>query len=398
MSDHSYHPPEPERLTHNLGFISKVALVIGIAGLGLSAIGYGCCPVQLAHSLLFAFIYFFTISAGSFFWVILHHAIDANWTVLVRRQFENLSRLMVPLLFVYLVILCVFRLDLWHWMRPGMLESDPILREKQPYLAMPFFTVRWVFFFAYFIGAGWFFRRLSVAQDTDGSVVHSWRLRWWAPLAIVGFGLSITFSAIDWLMALDYHWYSTMWGVYIFAGSAQSSMALCIVVIFLLRRLGYLKPVNSEHSHIMGKLLFAFTVFWAYIAFSQYMLYWYANIPEETVFFIKRNVGTWTYLSIFLVAGHFVFPFIYLLTQAVKKSFASLSIIALWILFMHGVDMFWIIMPVVRPEGIKLVWTDFTCWVGLAGIMIFWFIRVLGSAGMFPSRDPHLEECVKLTN
>ncbi|PAW77239.1 MAG: hypothetical protein B9S32_12105 [Verrucomicrobia bacterium Tous-C9LFEB] len=399
MSDHShtFTPPSPERLTHDLDLVSKISLVVGVIALILSAVGGYCDRVQALHSYLFAFLYFYTIMAGAFFWTILHHAVDANWSVIVRRQFENIANLM-GVMAIGFIPLFIFREDIWKWTQPSELAHSVLLQEKHGYLNMPFFIVRLIFYFGFFTGAAYFYRKLSTAQDSDGSIVHSWRLRWWSPLSIIGFGLAITFSALDWLMALDYHWYSTMWGVYIFAGSAQSSMATCILIVFLLRKAGYLKPLSGEHAHIMGKLLFAFTVFWAYIAFSQYMLIWYANIPEETVFFIKRNNGSWTYLSVFLVAGHFIFPFLYLLTQAVKKSWASLSVIAVWILFMHGVDHFWIIAPVVRPDGFSMRWTDFTSFIGLAGILVYVFIRILGSAGLFPARDPRLNDCIKLTN
>ncbi len=399
MSDHShtYTPPEPERLTRDIGPLRKKLLVVGIVALALTALGGSLDRVQTLHSYLFAFMYFFTIAAGAFFWTILHYATNGNWSVVVRRQFENIANV-VGVLVIAFIPLLIFQHDIWAWTRPEELATSELLQKKQPYLGMTFYAVRLLFYFGFFFLAARFYRKLSIVQDGDGSIVHSWRLRWWSPLSIIGFGISITFSAIDWLMALDYHWYSTMWGVYVFAGAAQSSMAACILVVYALRKHGYLKPVTSEHAHIMGKLLLAFTVFWAYIAFSQYMLIWYANIPEETVFFIKRNIGSWTYLSIFLVAGHFVIPFLYLLPQAVKKSFGSLGVIAVWILFMHAVDYFWIIMPVVRPAGIHLAWTDLTAWIGLGGIVLYYLVGLIGGAGLFPSRNPRLEECVKLTN
>lgn len=406
MSDHSHNTsPAPERLTHDVKTVGNIALIVGIVALAISFLGglSEAGRVQLSHSYLFAFMYFFTIAAGAFFWIILHHACNANWTVLVRRQFENIATIFVPLLVLF-IPLYIFRQDLWDWTKigwthQGLLEhADTALLKKQPYLSMTFFMIRTVFYFAFFIGATYFFRNSSVQQDDDGSIVHSWRMRWWAPLSIIGFGLGITFSAVDWLMALDYHWVSTMWGVYIFAGAAQSSMATLIIVLWILRSYGYLKPLTSEHTHIIGKLLFAFVVFWAYIAFSQYMLIWYANIPEEHIFFDLRNVGSWSNVSVLLVAGHFVIPFVYLLTQAVKKGFASLGIIAIWILFMHAVDHFWIVIPLVRPAGFQFHWLDFTCWIGIAGIAVWWFTRSLSNAGLFPSRDPRLAECINLTN
>jgi hypothetical protein len=283
-------------------------------------------------------------------------------------------------------------------MRPETMRHDSLLALKQPYLSVWFFTLRLVFYLGFFTLASRYYREMSVAQDENGSPVFTIRMRRWSYIAILLMGLSLTFSAVDWLMGLDFHWFSTMWGVYIFAGCAQSSMAAAILIVYLLRNAGYLKPLNGEHAHIMGKLLLAFTVFWAYIAFCQYLLIWYANIPEETIFFLNRNIGSWTYLSMFLIAGHFVFPFIYLLAQYPKKSFGSLSVICVWILMMHAVDLFWIIMPQIHPAGITLHWLDLTCFIGLGCLAAFFFLRSLGRVALFPARDPRLMDCVKLTN
>ena len=172
--------------------------------------------------------------------------------------------------------------------------------------------------------------------------------------------LGITFSGVDWLMGLDHHWFSTMWGVYLFAGAAGSSMSLLVIIVTLLKRLGYLKVVNLEHYHTMGKYMLAFTIFWAYIGYSQYMLIWYANIPEETIYFRLRNTGTWWYFSTFLVVGRFFLPLPVLLMQATKKAPQYLVLVAGWILCMQLVDIYVVVMPVLNKTGWKFSIFDFS--------------------------------------
>jgi len=257
---------------------------------------------------------------------------------------------------------------------------------------------RCVFYFAFFTIAAYGFRARSVRQDLHGNPVYTVLMQWWAPLSIMGFGVCLTFSGLDWLMTLNYHWYSTMWGVYIFAGSAQSSMALAIVAVWVLKIHGYLNVLTAEHAHMMGKLLFAFTVFGAYIAFSQYMLIWYANLPEETVFFEIRNRGTWESVSLFLVYGQFVFPFIFLLTQYMKKSYFRLALISFWVLFMHGIDLYWVVLPNYHKMDIAWSWMDLTCFLAVAGIGLWAFLRAILAVGLFPARDPRILNCLHITN
>jgi hypothetical protein len=398
MSAHSSTPIQPERLKTNVSGLATTLLVVGVLGLVAAGIGAVTQTRQFAHSFLWAFTFFYTIAIGSFFWTILHHAVDADWSVIVRRQFENVSNIFWILAVAFAALALFCGPQLWRWMDPQVAATDPVLPLKQGYLNVPFFTTRAILYFVFFIFAAWYYRRLSTAQDVDGNPVLTCKMRKWSYLCIPLMAVSLTFSAFDWLMGLNFHWFSTMWGVYIFAGAVQSSMATVIIICWLLRRSGHLKLLNSEHAHIMGKLLLAFTIFWAYIAFSQYMLIWYANIPEETVFFTDRYVGNWRLIGMFLVVGHFVFPFIFLLTQAVKKSFATLSIVAFWLLFMHAVDLYWIILPQMHPQGASIHWLDIASWVGLAGVCGYGFLYYLRSAELFPARDPRLTECVKITN
>ncbi|MCX7869441.1 MAG: hypothetical protein N2322_05755, partial [Terrimicrobiaceae bacterium] len=213
------------------------------------------------------------------------------------------------------------------------------------------------------------------------------------------FAICLTFAAIDWLMGLDYHWFSTMWGVYIFAGSALSSMCVLVLIITALRSAGYLGGVVTiEHYHIMGKLMLAFTIFWAYIAFSQYMLIWYANIPEETVYYLVRNTGSWWYLQILLVAGHFFVPFLLLLPNFGKRTPAFLCGMAIWILVMHAVDIYGIVLPALHKNGISPSLLDIFAFLAVGCTWAAVYLKKLGEASLFPAKDPRLAQSIALKN
>jgi len=404
VSTHKHHLPERERVEDGspLTGLSMPLLIVGVVALVISIIG-GCIgeygPKQFAFSYLYSYAYFWTIACGAFFWIILHHATDSDWSVIVRRVFENMTMIFPVMVVLFIPLLpFLWGQKCWKWLNLSYTEHDPLYAEKWPWFEPMFYGSRWVFFFAFFTIAAYWFRSRSIRQDAHGNPVYTVLMQWWAPLSLVGFGVSLTFSAIDWLMTLNYHWYSTMWGVYLFAGSAQSSMALAIIACWILKSNGYLKVLTQEHAHIMGKLLFAFTVFWAYISFSQYMLIWYANLPEETIFFEMRNTGTWEWVSLFLVYGQFVFPFIFLLTQYMKRSYFLLSLISFWILFMHGIDMYWIVLPNLHMEGVSWSWMDLTCFIAVGCLSLWAFLRATLSTGLFPARDPRILNCLHLTN
>ncbi len=213
------------------------------------------------------------------------------------------------------------------------------------------------------------------------------------------FGLSLSFAAIDWLSGLNYKWFSTMWGVYIFAGAAGSSMSLLVLIITALRKAGYLEGiVNLEHYHTMGKWMLAFSVFWAYIGFSQYMLIWYANIPEETEYFILRNIESWWILSTLLVIGRFFVPFGILLLRSIKKQPTRLSVMAGWILFMQLLDIYIIILPELHRTGFHPSILDLLPILGIGGTLAFFFLRILPRTSLFPVRDPRLIESLNMQN
>ena len=385
----------------SLGIISLViALLIGfIAPAGSD------WRRQFVFSWLFAFLYFFTILIGCLFWILLHHATDSSWGIVVRRQMENLASL-VPWMLLFFIPIYFMRTDLWQWITDLKAPHLPTeLKEKLSYfelhlgsIAVPFFWVRAFLYFVFFTAAAFYFRRTSIKQDGDGDPKRSIQMRGVSFLGLILFAACLTLVAFDWMAALDYRWASTMWGVYIFAGSAGASMALIILVVFGLQRAGYLSFINEEHYHIMGKLLFCFSIFWGYIGFSQYMLIWYANIPEETEWFVHRNVESWNILSTAIVVGRFFIPFLYLLFQYTKRNAKFLVVISVWVLIMHLLDTYITINPFLHPTGFQPDPLDALCVFAIGCPLAFIFLATLGKVGLFPSRDPRLLESLKLSN
>jgi hypothetical protein len=282
-----------------------------------------------------------------------------------------------------------------------------VLTGKYGYLNHAFWYIRAVFYFGFLGGLIWLLRKWSIQQDTDGDFKHTFRSRALCAFPMLIYALVVTFSAVDWVMSMDYTWFSTMWGVYIFAGGAWGSMAILILALNYLRSNGYLQKVTSgEHYHLMGKLLLTFTIFWAYIAFSQYFLIWYANITEETRFYSLRNTAGWWYLSNILVWGHFVVSFVLLLSASRKKATGTMNWLCGWVLLMHAVDWYWLVIPERGPSlthGELLwipgaAWGDVIAFLTIGGLTGWAYLRRLAKASLYPCRDPRLLESVLATN
>jgi hypothetical protein len=401
MSDHSHaNVPEAEKFdSAKLGGLPNMLLGAGVAGLAVTALGaFVISKEQFAYTYLFAFAVFFTIVLGAIFWTCVHHATDAEWSVVIRRQQENVGSLF-PYLFIFFLPVLACSGILWKWWNMGPGE-DPLLDAKDPYLTHWFFLLRIAAYFGITGLIAIALRSHSVKQDGDGKPAHTLSLRKLGIGGIFAVALTLTFGAIDWLMGLDFHWFSTMWGVYIFAGAAGSGMAITVLLIAVLQSKGYLKVVNSEHYHVMGKWLLAFTIFWAYIGFDQYMLIWYANIPEENIYYVIRNQGNWVILSTGLVVLRFFLPFPILLTQWIKKEPRRLRWMAYLILCMQVMDMFVVVIPTLKKTGFGFVDVIYAIFplVGIGGILGWLYLRKLCATYLFPTKDPRLLGSIKLHN
>lgn len=370
----------------------------GLVGLGLASLLAGGDWKRFAFSYLVAYLFVLTTALGALFFVLVQHVCRAGWSVGVRRVAENLT-MTLPLLAILFVPIGLCVHDLYHWAHPEAVAGDAILRHKAVYLNPVFFYARAAFYLLAWSSIAWWFHRRSCAQDESGDLRISRQLRSLSAPALIVFALTITLAAFDWVMSLEPHWYSTIYGVYLFSGSVVGGVAAIILLSMALQGAGRLaRVVRSEHYHDLGKLLFAFTVFWAYIAFSQFMLIWYANLPEETVWFAERWSGSWRWYSIALAVGHFGIPFFGLLGRDVKRFRGKLAIGACWMLLMHLADLYWLVMPTFASSGVPAGPIDLASVVGVGGLALGWFSWVSGQQRLVPVRDPRLAESLVFEN
>jgi hypothetical protein len=333
------------------------ALAVGVIGLLISAaLAFGVSPARFFRSYLISFMLVLSIALGGLIFILMQHASRAGWSVAVRRITELMAGNLrwLWLLFVPVALAMYFsdRTHLYEWNVPGVTDHDEVLAGKEGYLDATFWLVRAVIFFGIWALLAGFYLRTSVAQDTTGDVNLTHRMQRLAPVGILLFAITITLAAFDWMMSLEPHWFSTIWGVYFFAATCAASFATLILLMYGLQRLGWLgEEVNDEHYQDMGKLLFAFgVVFWAYIGYSQFMLIWYANLPEETTWFLIRSQGGWWGVSMLLLLGHFLIPFLAIMSRHPKRRRHVLALGAAWMLLMAFVDFYWLIMPQVPMD------------------------------------------------
>jgi hypothetical protein len=382
--------------------VTKAAAAVGAAGviasLALAALGGGGFK-RFFFSYLLSFSYLLTLALGALFFVILQHLTRAGWSVVVRRWAESVAAVL-PALAALAVPLVAFGLhDLYHWTHAEAVAADHLLQAKQPYLNVPFFVLRLAVYFSIWVLLSRFFLSRSLAQDKDGDPELTLQMERRAAPAMLLFALTATFAAFDLLMSLDPHWYSTMFGVYVFAGSVVSFIALLAVLVFAGQRAGLLRhAVTVEHYHDIGKLLFAFTVFWAYIAFSQYMLMWYANLPEETAWLLRRQTNGWGWIGMVLLVGHFALPFAALLSRAPKRRPRAVATVAAWVLLMHWFDLYWVVVPEVSRASAVPHLLDLTTLLGLSGLVVAFAAHRMRGRSLVPERDPRLAESLRFEN
>lgn len=338
--------------------------------------------------------------------LLIMHLVQAGWVVSMRRVIEHAA----ANIWVALVLLlpsAFLASKLFKWTNDELLATDPLLPKKAPYLNEPFFYARLVLYAVVWLALAWWFSTMSRRQDETGDKSISARAKFLAAPGMLAFALTTAFAGFDLVMSLDFHWFSTMLGVWFFAGNMISSLGMLAVIFALLRSSGKLKGlVTEEHFHDLGKLMLGFTVFWAYISFSQYFLIWYANIPEETAFYVVRGAGyehnQWTPFFWTLIIGHFIAPFVILLFRDVKKSTFVLAAVGAWLMAMHCVDLFWMVRPIVyklKPEyGAGVSWVDLTGLLGPVGLVLGMLLLRIGKSVLVPIKDPRLFEAMKHKN
>ncbi len=378
-----------------LARLQQRALIVGVLGVAAGGLGAIQNPDQFLRSWLIGFLFCLGLSLGSLALLMLQHMSGGQWGLVGRRVFEAASRNLpfVALLFIPILIGLP---RLYDWARPEAVQADHILQIKAPYLNVPFFIARAVLYFVIWIGGAWLLNKWSAGQDRGEIAVtaaDSRRFRVLSAPGLIIYVLTVTFASTDWVMSLDPHWYSTIFGFIFVAGHGLAAFALVIAVLSTLTDTEpYATYLNKRHFLDLGKLLLAFVMLWAYFAFSQFLIIWAGNLPEEIPFFVDRLRGGWQYLSAAILLGHFALPFTLLLSRDLKRRPRLLAKVAIFILLFRYLDLVWLVEPMFGHEGFPLHWLNLAVPAGLVGVWFFLFARQLRSRPLLPLNDPFFKE------
>jgi hypothetical protein len=452
--------PERYRIPREAAWANawKLAAGMGVLGVALSAVAYSGDPHRFAFSWLFAFIAFLAIALGCMFFVIVQHLSGASWSVSTRRVPELFAS-GLPLFALLFVPVWVSIDELYPWAHHHAPEAEAThgeghgaqgreaeghsrgesllgaslaraqdhaahgdahgeagghgaghaahspqhalheatINAKLAYLNSGFFTIRAVVYFAIWTLLSLFFVRTSLAQDSKRDFASTKSMQSWSPVATALFALTLTFAAFDWMMSLEPAWYSTIFGVQYFAVAAVSSLATIIATTYALKNAGILgEAIQTEHYHDLGKLMFGFLVFWAYISFSQFMLIWYASIPEETTYYHMRWNGGWQTFSLALALTHFVVPFFFLMSRNIKRRVPLLAFGAAWLLVNHVLECFWLVMPYANEGGgFDAHWMDIASVLAVGGVYLAFVLFRMTQVPLIPVGDPRLERALR---
>jgi hypothetical protein len=377
-----------------LASLQQRGLIVGVIGLVAGMGGAAISFEQFVHSWLVGFLFCLGLTLGSLALLMLQHLSGGQWGLVSRRIFEAGTR-NLPLVALFFVPLLFWLPINFEWARPEAAENA-IIHAKAAYLNPQFFIIRAVIYFAYWMLCIYLLNKWSAEQDRGigTTPADSVRYRKVSAPGLLFLVLTVTFASVDWIMSLDPEWFSTIFGLLTISGWGLTTFAMTVVVLAMLERSGAVANVlKPRHFHDLGKLLLAFTMLWAYLNFSQFLIIWSGNLPEEIPWYVRRTTGSWGYVAIALVVGHFALPFVLLLSQDLKKRAGMLARVAMFIIVMRLVDLIWLVSPEFRPgTGFPIHWMDLAIPLGLGGLWVFNFARNLRSRALLPVNDPYFKE------
>jgi hypothetical protein len=375
-----------------------VALVAGLA------VAYGFTQDRRVffQSWLLGYLYWIALPLGSLALVMLHHMTGGSWGFAIRRLLENAMRTL-PLFALLFVPIALGIHDLYEWSHADVVANDPVLQHKSAYLNSTGFLVRAAVYFVVWSFLAWRLLKLSERHDRVGGTKLVHKMRVVAGPGIALYGIAMTFAAIDWGMSLEPHWFSTIYGVMFLVGQVLTTLAFAVATsAWISRREPFTRWLKPDHYHDLGKLMFAFVLLWAYVAFSQFLIIWSANVGEETPWYLKRIAGGWDKVALFVIVFHFALPFLVLLSRAVKRNAALLASIAVFLLVLRLVDLFWLIVPAFahgEPTAAHLEfhWMYVATPVAIGGLWLGVFVQQLKGRPLISLHDAQLERALERT-
>ncbi len=383
---------QSEALHPQLNRIQQQALIVGIIGLVACVAGVFISQEQFFQSYLFGYLFWLSIALGCFAATMLYHIVGGKWGFTIRRLVET-GAMTLPLMALLFIPILFGISQLYLWARPELVAESELLVHKEPYLNVPFFIGRTVFYFVIWIGLAYLLNRWSLEQDETAAPGLSRRLKILSAPGLILYVLTATFAAFDWMMSLEPEWFSSIYGVLFIAGQALLAIAFAIILTALLANYEPLsKWISGNIYNDLGNFLLAFIVFWVYIAFSQFLIIWSGNVPEEITWYIKRTQGGWQWIAVALILFHFALPFALLLGRWAKRNVRILTTIAVLVVFMQLVAIFWLVMPAFHPLGLQIHWLDVVTPIAIGGIWIAFFTWQLKRKSILPLHDPRFQE------
>jgi len=381
-----------------VGEFQRRALIVGIAGVAICVLGAFFNSEQFFRSYLLAYVFWVGIALGCFAILMLQHMSGGAWGLVIRRVLESATRTF-PLLAVLFIPVAVGVRSIYIWAGPHAGEGNEALQHaldhKAPYLNVPFFIGRAVFYFAIWILLSYLLNKWSLEQDRTKHRPLTTRLQGISGPGLVLYGFTVTFASIDWLMSLEPQWFSTIFGVLIMGGQGLSAMAFIIAVVVVLSRYKPLSEViQPSHLHDLGKLMLAFLMLWAYFGFSQFLIIWSGNLPEEIPWYVRRLQTSWKWVGLALVLLQFALPFVLLLSRDLKRNSRTLVTVAVAVIVMRLVDLIWLTVPEFHEGAFRIHWMDLLMPIGVGGLWLAYFAYQLKQRPLLPMGDPYLEEAL----
>lgn len=388
----------------DLGQWPKKALIAAVLGAIVCVVGVFSSLSEFLLAYLVAFVFWSNLALGSLALLMIQYLSGGAWGLVMRRVLESGSRMVywIPLLWLPVFLAVLFHTNVYEWTHADIVKNDAMLQAKAPYLNVPFWIARSAIYFVIWIGLAFFLNRWSRLQDETGDQRYLVKMRTLSGPGVVLYALTVTFASVDWMMSLEPHWYSTIYGALLAVGQLLGGLCFATAVITLLARFRPMSEIlQKRHMHDYGKLMLGFTMLWAYLNFSQLLIIWSANLAEEIPWYLNRLRGGWQYVGAFLIAFHFVVPFLLLLSRALKKNPRTLIGIACWIIFMRSVDLYYQIVPSAAAAHAELHgwrWLPFLFGIGamlaVGGFWLWRYLTELTSRPLLPLNDPYIEEAL----